>query len=290
MTLPRDILGVDVAKDWIDVFTLAAGSRQRIPATPAALARFAEPPPAPWSSSRRRADTSGVRRGAGPGRDPLRPGEPAAGPGFRPGDRQVAKTDRVDAEVLARMGGALDLAPTPPEEPVGVRLADLLARRDDLLGMIWAEKNRAAVARDTWIARGIARIVKVLERHLAGLGAEIAVLLAACGGARRGGSAPALGPGRRAAGLATLVARLPELGRLDHRRIAAWWGSRPMGATAASSEAGAGSGAGPEVRRALYVAAFVASRRDPRLRRSASAWRRPESPSRSRSSPAPESS
>ena len=41
MTLPRDILGLDVAKGWIDVFSLATGARQRITTAPAALARFA---------------------------------------------------------------------------------------------------------------------------------------------------------------------------------------------------------------------------------------------------------
>ena len=42
MTLPRDVLGVDVAKDWIDVFALTTGSRRRIATTKAALARFVE--------------------------------------------------------------------------------------------------------------------------------------------------------------------------------------------------------------------------------------------------------
>ena len=42
MTLSRDILGVDVAKDWIDVFVLSTGSCQRVAATEAALGRFAE--------------------------------------------------------------------------------------------------------------------------------------------------------------------------------------------------------------------------------------------------------
>jgi hypothetical protein len=42
MTLPRDVLGVDVAKNWIDVFAPATGSRQRVATTQAALAGFAE--------------------------------------------------------------------------------------------------------------------------------------------------------------------------------------------------------------------------------------------------------
>lgn len=42
MSLPRDILGVDVARDWIAVFTLSTGERRRIETTTAALARLAK--------------------------------------------------------------------------------------------------------------------------------------------------------------------------------------------------------------------------------------------------------
>ena len=93
--------------------------------------------------------------------------------------------------------------------------------------MIQAEKTRASTARDPWIARGIARVLRVLERHLAALGAEIDGLVAACeplaAEARRLRSAPGVGP----LVSATLVARLPELGRLDRRRIAALAGLAP---------------------------------------------------------------
>jgi transposase len=268
MTLPRDVLGVDVAKGWIDVFSLATGARRHVSVTGGALARFA----------RTAAGALVVFEASGGCERPLAAALAQAGVPFaRVNPRQardfaratgrLAKTDRVDAEVLARMGRALDLAPTPPEEPDRARLADLLARRDDLVGMIQAEKNRASTARDPWIARGIARVLRVLERHLAALGAEIDGLVAACeplaDEARRLRSAPGVGP----LVSATLVARLPELGRLDRRRIAALAGLAPH---ACDSGLSRGSrhvwGGRAEVRRALYLAAFVASRCDPRFR------------------------
>jgi len=109
--------------------------------------------------------------------------------------------------------------------------------------------------------------LRVLERHLAALGAEIDGLVAACeplaDEARRLRSAPGVGP----LVSATLVARLPELGRLDRRRIAALAGLAPH---ACDSGLSRGSrhvwGGRAEVRRALYLAAFVASRCDPRFR------------------------
>ena len=268
MTLPRDTLGVDVAKGWIDVFSLATGARQRITTTPAALARFAGAA----------TGTLVVFEASGGCERPLAAALARAGVPFaRVNPRQardfaratgkLAKTDRVDAEVLARMGQALELPPTPPEEPGRARLADLLARRDDLVGMIRAEKNRASAARDPWIARGVARVLRVLERHLAALGAEIAALVAASGPLAaetwRLRSAPGVGP----LVSATLVARLPELGRLDRRRIAALAGLAPH---ACDSGLFRGTrhvwGGRAEVRRALYVAAFVASRCDPRFK------------------------
>jgi len=268
MTLPRDVLGVDVAKDWIDVFTLSTGGRQRIATTKAALARFAETAVGafvvfeasggyerPLAAALARAGVAFARVNPRQARD------------FARATGRLAKTDRVDAEVLARMGQALDLAPTSPEEPDRARLADLIARRDDLGGMIRAEKNRAATARDPWIAREIVRIVRVLERHLAALGAEIAALLAACqrldAEARRLRSVPGVGP----LVSATLVARLPELGRLDHRQIVALAGLAPHACDSGLSRGKRHVWGGrAEVRRALYLAAFVASSRDPRFK------------------------
>ena len=292
MTLPRDVLGVDVAKDWIDVFSLATGARRHVAMTGAALARFA----------RTAVGALVVFEASGGCERPLAAALAQAGVPFaRVNPRQardfaratgrLAKTDRVDAEVLARMGRALDLAPTPPEEPDRARLADLLARRDDLVGMIRAEKNRASTARDPWIARGIARVLRVLERHLAALGAEIDGLVAACeplaDEARRLRSAPGVGP----LVSATLVARLPELGRFDRRRIAALAGLAPHACDSGLSRGSRhvwGEGRRSAARSISPPSSPAAATRA--SGRSASASRPPASPSRSPSPPAPGSS
>lgn len=268
MTLPREVLGVDVAKDWIDIFALSTGGRQRVATTKAALAAFARAAVGafvvfeasggyerPLAAALAQAGVSFVRVNPRQARD------------FARATGRLAKTDRVDAEILARMGQALDLAPTPPEDPHRARLADLIARRDDIGGMMRAEKNRAATARDPWIARQIAGVIRVLERHLARLEAEIAALLAACerlsAEARRLRSVPGVG----SLVSATLVARLPELGRLDHRRIAALAGLAPHACDSGLSRGKRHIWGGrADVRRTLYLAAFVASNRDPRFK------------------------
>jgi len=268
MSMPQEVLGVDVAKDWIDVFALSTGRRRRLATTKAALGRFAEAAEGAFV----------VFEASGGYERPLAAMLGRAGVAFaRVNPRQArefaratgrrAKTDAIDAELLARMGRALELAPTPPEDPDRGRLADLIARRDDLTGMIRAEKNRAGSARDPWIAREIARMIRGLDGHLAAINAEIAALLAARPRleteARRLRSAPGVGP----LVSATLVARLPELGRLDRRRIAALAGLAPHACDSGLSRGKRHIWGGrPDVRRALYLAAFVASRCDPRLK------------------------
>jgi transposase len=145
--------------------------------------------------------------------------------------------------------------------------------------MIRAEKNRAATARDPWITRQIARIIRVLERHLAAVEAEIAALLTACerlnAEARRLRSAPGVGP----LVSATLVARLPELGRLDHRRIAALAGLAPHACDSGLSRGRRHIWGGrAEVRRGLYIAASSQPAATRASRPSASASKPPESP------------
>jgi len=272
MTLPQDFIGVDIAKDWIDVHVLSTGHSARIAATAQALGRFARaardhPGGAlvvlEASGGYERALVAALERaGAAYARV-----NPRQARDFARATGRLAKTDRVDAAVLARMGRALELAPTPPTDPARGRLAALVARREALLGTLRADKNRAGQTADRWIGREIARLLAVLERHLATVEAEIEALVAAeatlAEQRRRLCSAPGVGP----AISAVLIARLPELGQLDRRAIASLAGLAPQ---ACDSGLHRGTrrvrGGRPELRRALYIAAFNASRWNPDIR------------------------
>lgn len=268
MTLPQDVLGVDVAKDWIDVFRLSTGRAERIPTSKQALARFA-----------RGAKGCLVAFEASGGYErPLTEALAHAGVAFaRVNPRQarefaratgkLAKTDRVDARVLAEMGRALEPRPTAPTDPDRVRLADLVARREDLTAAIRAEKNRAGQARDAWLSKEIGQLIKALREHLAAVEARIESLVAAsetlAAESRRLRSVPGVGPALSAG----LLARLPELGRIDRREIASLAGLAPH---ACDSGLHRGKrriwGGRAEVRRTLYLAAFIASRYDPKMK------------------------
>ena len=265
MTLHRHVLGVDIARDWIDMFDLASGEARRIAMTPQALKAFAAC----------HAGALVVFEASGGYERPLVDALEAAGiTHVRVNPRQarefaratgkLAKTDRVDAEVLARMGAALDLRPAAPADPARRRLADLVSRREDIVAAITAEKQRLPHARERFVQLSIQRLLAVLLRQKQTLEAEIrahmrqhAVIAAA---ERRLRTAPGIGP----AVASTLMAFLPELGRLDRRAAAALAGLAPH-ANDSGRRTGRRStwGGRPGVRRALYLAAFIASRCDP---------------------------
>ena len=266
--MTQDIIGVDIAKDWIDIHRLSTGQSKRLVTTRSALARFAA----------QVGDVLVVFEASGGYERPLMKALAEAGVPFaRVNPRQarefaratgrLAKTDRVDAAMLAEMGRALRLKPSPLRAPERVRLADLMARRDDLSDMRRREANRIKQARDTWIKKDIKTMLRVIERRLARIEAEINAQIEAHEALVRASARLQSMPGIGPVLAASLVARLPELGRLDRRAIASLAGLAPH---ACDSGVFRGKrrvwGGRAEVRRSLYLAGFIASRYDPRLR------------------------
>ena len=268
MTLPQNIIGVDVAKNWIDVFYLAIAKAERIAMTKQALARFAKGAkgclvvleasggyerPLTEALTRFKADFSRV--------NPRHAREYARATG------KLAKTDRVDAEMLARMGRALELQPTPPTPPERVELAELVARRDDLVAMIGAERNRLGQSHNAWVRTQITSHFNGMVRHRKAVEGEIAKLTAAdetlAAGSLRLQSMPGIGPTIAA----VIQARLPELCQLDRRKLANLAGLAPHATESGQHRSKRRIWGGrADLTRALYLAGFVASRCDPTLR------------------------
>ena len=188
MTVPRQIIGVDVARNWIDVFHLASGKAEHIAKSKRAFARFV---PCARDSLVVLEASGGCERPltdalVRAGVDDVRV-DPRRARAFARATGKLARTDRVDAEILARMGRALELKPTAPvdaqrallAEP-GALLAELVARRDDRVAAIVAETSRASMARDPWIRKDGAKLIEELRKHLAAVGKRIADPIAAC--------------------------------------------------------------------------------------------------------------
>ena len=268
MTLPHSYIGVDVAKDWIDVFHSSSCRHERIPTDSRSLRRFAQSVGQSIvvleaSGGYERPIMSALARA---GRQ-IACVNPRQAREFARATGQLAKTDRVDARVLAEMGRSLDLRITAPQDPDRARLADLVARREDLCAMLRAEQNRLRQAREVTVRQDISSMVRVLSGRVEKLERQIAAHLAACDklarDARRLQTMPGVGPLLSA----TILAQLPELGRLRRREIAALAGLAPH---ACDSGLHRGRrriwGGRAAARRALYLAAFIAGRYDPRIK------------------------
>jgi transposase len=268
MTLPQNFIGVDIAKDWIDVFYLTTSKHARIPTTKQALARFAKAVRDGFvileaSGGYERCVTEALAKAGAP----YARVNPRQAREFARATGKLAKTDKVDAQILALMGRALTPARTMPDDPDTARLADLVARRGVLVGQIRAEKNRLQTTRDGWICKQISIMIRVLEDHLTAVEAQIETQIATrealAQQSARLCSVPGIGP----AISAVLIACLPELGQLDGRKIAALAGLAPHAADSGIHRGKRHIWGGRETaRRALYIAAFIASRYDPAIK------------------------
>ena len=141
----------------------------------------------------------------------------------------TAKTDAIDAAVLAAFGARVQPAPRPLADAATQALAALVVRRRQLIEMIGMERRRLEQAPPTGrITRDLRNHIRWLERRVSDVDAEIGTAIQASPVWRVHEdllrSVPGIGP----ITARTLLAELPELGRLDRRAIAALVGVAPM--------------------------------------------------------------
>lgn len=176
---------------------------------------------------------------------------------------QLAKTDTLDAQVLARMAAAMDLTRYAPREAWRTRLSEWSNRRAQLVQMALSEQQRVDRFTDRVLKKTAQRHVDWLKREIATLDREIAEQLHAQRGLLPLASLRGAGPVLQA----TLACELPELGKLNGKAIAKLVGVAPL---ARDSGTWRGSraiwGGRDNVRRALYMSALTAMRHEPQLR------------------------
>jgi transposase len=186
---------------------------------------------------------------------------------FAQAHRQLAKTDRLDARGLmlfaAQMRPRPDVVPAAEDE----RLKELVGRRQQLTTMLTAEHNRHQQAISPANRRGIQTVIRFLERQRKALDQAIEKQLSKNAQARELNELLQTAKGVGPVVAATLIARLPELGTLTHRQIAALVGVAPYDRKSGDWDGRSHIfGGRADVRCALYMAALSAVRRDPRLR------------------------
>lgn len=179
---------------------------------------------------------------------------------------QLAKTDRIDAQVLALFAERVRPEPRPLPDEATRTLTALLARRRQILEMLTAERNRLEHAVPA-VRRDLIQHIRWLERRLRDVDHDLdrTVQSSPIWRAKENllRSLPGVGPVTSR----TLIGSLPELGSLNRKQIAALVGVAPLARDSGTLKGKrlVWGGRAP-VRAALYMAALVASRRNPALR------------------------
>jgi transposase len=186
---------------------------------------------------------------------------------FREAEGKRAKTDRLDARLIARFAVQMTdaLRPVPSESQQALK--GLATRRRQLVEMIAMEKTRLKQVVEPWLCESHRATIAALTVERKRIEADIESRLAADQPAMRKMSILISLPGFGPAITTTLITDLPELGTLDRRAIASLAGLAPhpsqSGTSIGRNQIGGGR---PCVRTALYMAGLVASRCDPRFR------------------------
>jgi transposase len=188
---------------------------------------------------------------------------PARARDFARADGRLAKTDAIDARMLADFARLMVPADNPAPEPIRNKLALLAKRRDQLVRMRAQEKNRRSEAHDPALIEDITCHVDFLGKAIKTIETRINALIKAepeiSEQARLMRSAPGVGP----VASMQLIAQMPELGRIGPKQIAALAGLAPLNVDSGTYRGRRTiNGGRKRVRDALYMAALNAVRRD----------------------------
>jgi transposase len=269
--MERIISGIDVSKDRLDVAVRPLGEAFVVERNPRGLAelvaRLHELSPdivALEATGGFETVVAGALAGAGL---PVAIVNPAHIRAFARALGKRAKTDPIDAAVIAHFAEATGLTPRPLADEATRLLADLVARRRQIVEMIGAERQREQRMTGPRLKKSIGRLLRALEKELATLDGDIddAVRESPAWRAKENllESVPGVGP----IIARTLIAELPELGQLGRKEIAALAGLAPFtrqsGQWRGKSFIGGGRTA---VRCALFMGALVAKKHNPLLK------------------------
>ncbi|GLR95031.1 IS110 family RNA-guided transposase [Bradyrhizobium liaoningense] len=264
MIIPARCVGIDVSKQYLDIFDAGLGVPERIANATQAITQIV----ARW-----RCDVLVVFEATGVYDLALREAlsqagirfariNPARARDFARASGQLAKTDPIDARMLATFAQAMQPATEPAANPARNALARLAKRRDQLVLMRAQEKNRRSEADDRAIADRIGRLIEVLDSEIVQIEADIKVLIKTepeiSDDAQLMRSLPGVGP----VACMQLITQMPELGKVGPKQVAALAGLAPFNVDSGAFRGKRKiAGGRKRVRDALYMAALNAVRR-----------------------------
>ena len=270
MEVSSIFVGIDVSKEQLDVTMRPSGESESVSndqeGIEALVKRLREIGPSLIVLEATGGLERGVTRGLTSAELPVVVVNPRQVRDFAKATGQLAKTDRIDALVLARFGEAVRPALRPLPDEVTVELRALIARRRQITEMMVAERNRLSGASKSvkkridahirWLEAELDRADKDLDQSIreSPIWREKEDLLR---------SVPGIGPVISR----SLIAELPELGELNRKQIAALVGVAPLNRDSGTLRGRRTIWGGrATVRAVLYMAALVATRRNAVIR------------------------
>lgn len=179
----------------------------------------------------------------------------------------LAKTDQVDASVLARFGAMTQLEPRPLKDDALRDLDEIVARRRQLVEMLTMEKNRLSSARDRRVCKDLQAHIAWLEKRQSDLDNELRQRIKDSPAWRAKDDLLQSVKGIGDVNAATLIAELPELGTLNRKQIAALVGVAPFNHDSGQRKGKRSIWGGrATVRHALYMATQSARQHNPQIR------------------------
>jgi transposase len=271
MNITSSFVGIDVAKKTLEVFCAELPLPAQVPNTPEGIATVCH-------ALRAHADQALVVCEATGGLEaPVVAALHAAGVrlcvlnprrarDFARALGKLAKTDRIDARLLAEYGRCLQPEATPPPEPARQELATWVNRREELVALRTAERNRLEASAWPALRASLQRVLKALEREIA----RVEALIKACV-ERHADLARPCAVLQSVAGIGpvcatTLVATVPELGTLGDAQIAHLLGVAPLNCDSGQWRGKRRIYGGRRLgRRVLFMAGVTAARCNPVL-------------------------
>ena len=258
-------VGIDVSKDWLDICVLPGGERLRVGNDGSGIRRLKR-----WLSHFEVAliaiEATGkwhrqLHRSLAASAIPVAIVDPFRARMFAKAQGILAKTDRLDARVLAAFAAVMSPAVRPPAPQVLAELAELVTARNSAVDAQTALKNQLGTAQSTFLKRQLQQRIRRTEKDIAALDSEVLRRILADEALTRRyailTSIPCIGM----VSAATLIACLAEIGSMTAKQVGMLAGLAPI-ADQSGQRDGVRVvwGGRSAVRRALYLAALSAAR------------------------------
>lgn len=263
-------VGIDVSKDTLDVHGLPTGSPSRFDNTAEGRAQLLSFLPKAGTSLSVVEATGGYERGLVA--DAVTAGHhiavvnPRQVRDFAKAFNVLAKTDRIDASVIARF------AETTRPEPVGYnerqeQLRELIVRRRQLIDHRTAEKNRCETARSSLVRNSVRKLIETINKDIARIDRAVVELVQSNDNWRDRYKRVSEVPGIGKQTAAVMLAELPELGHLNRQQVSSLVGVAPFNRDSGQFRGRRSIWGGRVgVRNVLYMAALSAKRSNPVIR------------------------